>query len=298
MRLPTFAATSRRPRAGIGLALTAAVLSLGGCGLAGAQGKLSNGYLPEGATEGAERVRTLWIGSWIAALAVGALVWGLMLWCIVAYKRKEGDPPLPVQLKYNVPLEILYTVVPIFMIGTLFYYSDRDERALTSTSATPDYIVNVIGKQWSFDFNYVTSGAHEAGTQAILTGKPGVEESLPTVYVPVNKRIEFQLVANEIIHSFWVPAFLQKLDMIPGRVNTFQVVPTREGTFAGKCAELCGAYHSEMLFNLAVVSQAEYDEHIADLKAQGNGGLLPMTNLREPIIPQDQDKVSTESDGS
>ena len=83
--------------------------------------------------------------------------------------------------------------------------------------------------------------------------------------------------------------------MIPGRVNTLQVVPTREGTFAGKCAELCGAYHSEMLFNLKVVSQAEYDKHINDLKAQGNEGLLPASVLREPIIEQDKDKLTTGS---
>ena len=91
-----------------------------------------------------------------------------------------------------------------------------------------------------------------------------------------------------------MPAFLQKLDMIPGRVNTFQVVPTREGTYAGKCAELCGAYHSRMLFNLKVVSQADYDKHIADLKAAGNEGLLGPANLRTPIIPQDKNLLSTE----
>ncbi|CCH75204.1 putative cytochrome c oxidase subunit 2 [Nostocoides australiense Ben110] len=287
--------TRRRSRAGLGLALTAAVLSLGGCGLAGAQGRVQDGYLPQGATEGAERVRSLWIGSWIAALAVGVLVWGLTAWCVVAYKRKKDDPPLPPQLKYNIPLEILYTVVPIMMIGVLFYYTDRDERELTDTKQTPDVTIQVIGKQWSWDFNYLEGNAHESGTQAQLTGKPGVEETLPSLYVPVGKRIEFQLVANDVIHSFWVPAFLQKLDLIPGRVNTLQVVPTREGTFAGKCAELCGAYHSEMLFNLKVVSQAEYDKHINDLKAQGNEGLLPASVLREPIIEQDKDKLTTGS---
>lgn len=291
MRLPR-TTSPRRSRVGVGLALTALVLSLGGCGLAGAQGKFENGYLPEGATEGAERVRTLWIGSWIAALAVGVLVWGLTLWCMVAYKRKKDDPPLPVQLKYNVPLEILYTVVPIFMIAVLFYYTDRDERVLTSTEQTPDYIVNVTGKQWSWDFNYVTSDAHFSGVQAQLTGEVGVNDTLPVLVLPVDKRIEFQLTANDVIHSFWVPAFLHKLDMIPGRVNTFQVTPTREGTFAGKCAELCGAYHSEMLFNVRVVSQAAYDEYIAELKASGGDGVLPRENLREPIIEQDQDKLS------
>ncbi|MFN8096740.1 MAG: cytochrome c oxidase subunit II [Dermatophilaceae bacterium] len=284
----------RKRRLGLGLAVTAVVLSLAGCSSLGIQGKAANGFLPEGATEGADRVRSLWIGSWIAALCVGVLVWGLTIWCMVAYKRKKDDPPLPVQLKYNVPIEILYTIVPIFMIGVLFYYTDRDARELTSVKQTPDVVVNVIGKQWSWDFNYVTGNAHEAGTQAQLTGKPGVEKTLPTLYVPIHKRVEFQLTANDVIHSFWVPVFLQKLDMIPGRVNTFQVVPTREGTFAGKCAELCGAYHSRMLFNIKVVSQAEYDQHIADLKAQGNDGLLPPSVLRTPIIPQDQNKLTTE----
>jgi len=158
--------TRRRSRAGLGLALTAAVLSLGGCGLAGAQGRVQDGYLPQGATEGAERVRSLWIGSWIAALAVGVLVWGLTAWCVVAYKRKKDDPPLPPQLKYNIPLEILYTVVPIMMIGVLFYYTDRDERELTDTKQTPDVTIQVIGKQWSWDFNYLEGGnAHESGTR-------------------------------------------------------------------------------------------------------------------------------------
>ena len=113
--------------------------------------------------------------------------------------------------------------------------------------------VNVVGKQWSWDFNYVEDDVHEVGTQAILTGEPGAAETIPTLYLPVGERVEFVLTARDVIHSFWVPAFLQKMDMIPGRVNRFQVVPTQEGTFGGKCAELCGAYHSQMLFNVKVV---------------------------------------------
>ena len=293
MRLPDTVAKARRSRAVIGLAVTAAVLSLGGCGLAGAQGKLSNGYLPEGATAGAETVRSLWIGSWIAALAVGGLVWGLTLWCVVAYKRRADDPPLPVQLKYNVPMEILYTVVPIFMIAVLFYYTDRDTNELTSTKATPDYVINVVGKQWSWDFNYTTSGAHESGTQALLTGKPGVEETLPTLYIPVGKRVEFQLTANDVIHSFWVPAFLVKLDMIPGKTNRMQVTATQIGEYQGKCAELCGAYHSQMLFRVKVVSQADFDAEMAKLKSLGQTGQLPNTLNREPMDPNDLKMVPT-----
>ncbi len=78
-----------------------------------------------------------------------------------------------------------------------------------------------------------------------------------------------------------MPSFLQKMDMIPGRVNKFQVVPTQEGTFKGKCAELCGAYHSHMLFNVKVVSRAEYEQHLSDLRAAGQTGLLNNTLSRE-----------------
>ncbi|MFC8504551.1 cytochrome c oxidase subunit II [Pedococcus sp. NPDC057267] len=259
--------------------------------LSGCAGRVQDGFLPRAATQGGERVTTLWNGAWIAALAVGVLVWGLILWCVVAYRRRKDDTELPVQLRYNVPMEILYTVVPVFMIAVLFYYTQRDESALLDTSKTPDVVVNVIGKKWSWDFNYVNEGTYESGTQAELTGKEGAEASLPTLYLPVGKRTEFILTSRDVIHSFWVPAFLQKLDMIPGRVNKFQVVPTEIGDFKGKCAELCGAYHSQMLFNVKVVDQATYDAHIAELKAKGNTGQLDNSLNSERIMNNQQNLV-------
>jgi cytochrome c oxidase subunit 2 len=174
------------------------------------------------------------------------------------------------------------------MISVLFFYTARDQAVILDNSKRPDVTINVVGKQWSWDFNYVEAGTFESGTQAELTGKPGVAATLPTLYLPVNKRVQFILTARDVAHSFWVPQFLMKLDLIPGRVNRFQVVPTEIGTFQGKCAELCGAYHSRMLFQAKVVSQADYDKHIAELKAKGNLGLLDNSLNREPIQPGDQ----------
>jgi cytochrome c oxidase subunit 2 len=253
--------------------------------LSGCSGALSRGFLPKGVTENSRKVINLWNGSWIAALGVGVLVWGLILWCVAAYRRKKDDPEFPEQLRYNVPIEILYTVVPLFMIGVLFYFTARDESALLSTSVKPDMVVNVVGKQWSWDFNYTTQQVYEAGTQAELTGKPLPENSLPTLYLPVGKRVEFVLTSRDVIHSFWVPAFLQKLDMIPGKVNRFEVVPTTTGTFRGFCAELCGAYHSDMLFQVKIVSVSDFNAHIAALQAAGQSGQLPMTDSRSPLEP-------------
>ncbi|MBM6402429.1 cytochrome c oxidase subunit II [Phycicoccus sp. MQZ13P-5] len=259
-------------------------LALGGCASGDLRGDHTTGWLPHAVTEGGERVTSLWIGAWIAAIAVGLLVIGLIVWCIAAYRRAHDDTELPVQLRYNIPIEILYTVVPMLMVVVLFYYTARDEAYLVDTSKKPDLTVNVVGKQWSWDFNYVEDDTHEVGTQAILTGKPGAEETIPTLYLPVGERVEFVLTARDVIHSFWVPAFLQKMDMIPGRVNRFQVVPTQEGQFKGKCAELCGAYHSQMLFNVKVVSREEYDAHMADLRAADQTGLLNNTLNREQLM--------------
>ncbi len=149
--------------------------------------------------------------------------------------------------------------------------------------------INVVAKQWSWDFNYVEADVYESGVQNEPDRATGeLLNQQPVLVLPVGKRVEFVLNARDVIHSFWVPAFLQKLDVIPGKTNRFQVVPTQEGTFQGKCAELCGAYHSQMLFQVKVVSQADYDAHMAGLLAQGNVGMLDNSLSREKIEPGDQ----------
>jgi cytochrome c oxidase subunit II len=264
------------------------VVALSGCG-----DSVRRGLLPKGVTNESGRITSLWTGSWLAALGVGVLVWGLILWCVVAYRRRKNDVGLPEQLRYNVPIEILYTVVPVFMVAALFYYTARDETVLLDTSQKPDVTINVVAKQWNWDFNYIEAGTFETNTMVALTGRPGVAVTLPALYLPVNERVEFVLTSRDVIHSFWVPQFLQKLDVIPGKVNRFQIVPTETGTFQGKCAELCGAYHSNMLFQVKIVSVAEYQAHMAELRAKGNIGMLSNSLSREKIQPGQQQYLPT-----
>jgi cytochrome c oxidase subunit II len=275
----------------LGLATTASAVGL--LALTGCSATVQRGFLPKGATTQSERVTSLWTGSWIAALAVGVLVWGLILWCVVAYRRR-GESGLPVQLRYNVPIEILYTVVPLFMIGVLFFYTARDEAELLKVSNDrPVNVINVVGKRWAWDFNYITDGAYESTVQVPLTGTDVSESELPTLYLPINEQTRFVLTSRDVIHSFWVPAFLMKMDMIPGRVNTFPSNPTQLGTYVGRCAELCGAYHSEMLFRVKVVTRAEYDQHLADLKQRGQSGILPDSLNLEELAPGEREKIPT-----
>jgi cytochrome c oxidase subunit 2 len=270
-----------------GLAVTCAV-ALSGCGAS-----LRRGLLPQGVTSESGSIITFWNGSWLAALGVGVLVWGLILWCVVVYRRKKDAVGLPEQLRYNVPIEILYTIVPVFMVAVLFFYTARLESAQMDVSAKPDVTINVVAKQWNWDFNYIDAGTFETSSMVALTGEPGVAATLPTLYLPVNQRVEFVLTSRDVIHSFWVPQFLRKLDVIPGKVNRFQVVPTEIGTFQGKCAELCGAYHASMLFRVKVVSLADYKAHLAELRTKGNIGMLSNSLSREKIQPDQQQYLPT-----
>jgi len=277
----------RRARIITGLAVACA-LALSGCGAS-----VKRGFLPQGVTNQSGRITSLWTGSWLAALGVGVLVWGLILWCVVAYRRRKDDVELPEQLRYNVPIEILYTVVPVFMVAVLFFYTAKLESAQMAVTQKPDVTINVVAKQWNWDFNYIEAGTYESNTMVALTGKPGVAATLPALYLPVNQQVEFVLTSRDVDHSFWVPQFLRKLDVIPGKVNRFQIKPTEIGTFQGKCAELCGAYHSAMLFQVRVVSMADYQAHMAELRAKGNIGMLSNSLSREKIQPGQQQYLPT-----
>jgi cytochrome c oxidase subunit 2 len=215
------------------------------------------------ATNHAPTILSLWQGSWVAALAVGALTWGLILWPVIAYRRKRGETGLPAQTRYNLPVEVLYTVVPFIAVAVFFYFTARDEDRILETSANPDHRITVTGIQWSWQFTYTSDGG------AQTTGTPGKP---PTLVLPEGESVQFRLVSDDVIHSFWVPAFLFKMDVIPGQPNTFELVPTQTGTFEGKCAELCGQDHARMLFNVDVVSPAEYDQRIAELKERNDAG--------------------------
>jgi cytochrome c oxidase, subunit II len=283
----TSARIERRALISTGLAVACA-LALSGCGES-----VKRGLLPQGVTSESGSIITFWNGSWLAALGVGVLVWGLILWCVVAYRRKKDDVGLPEQLRYNVPIEILYTVVPVFMVAVLFFYTAKLESAQMAVTQKPDVTVNVVAKQWNWDFNYIEAGTYESNTMVALTGKPGVAATLPALYLPVNQQVEFVLTSRDVDHSFWVPQFLRKLDVIPGKVNRFQIKPTEIGTFQGKCAELCGAYHSAMLFQVKVVSMADYQAHMAELRAKGNIGMLSNSLSREKIQPGQQQYLPT-----
>lgn len=242
---------------------------------AGCADEVQRGWMPPGVTDHSEITTRLWTGSWISALLVGALTWGLILWCVVAYRRRGTDTGFPPQLRYHVPLEVMYTVIPFMIVGVLFYYTSRDQAVIENLDDQHDLEIEVVGKQWSWDFNYLDEDVYETGLQ-VDTGDIPAEEEVPTLYLPVDQSVLLEIEARDVIHSFWVPQFLYKKDMIPGRTNFYQFTPTVTGTYVGKCAEFCGEYHSAMLFTVKVVEQEEFDAEMERLREAGQTGSLPV----------------------
>ncbi|MFH8615869.1 cytochrome c oxidase subunit II [Streptomyces sp. NPDC017979] len=259
--------------------------------------------MPTPVTEEAPIILSLWQGSWAAALITGVLVWGLILWSVFFHRRSRTKVEIPRQTRYNLPIEALYTVVPLIVVSVFFYFTARDQSKILSLSDKPQHTINVVGYQWSWGFNYISDvpgstgdaktdknlkaipdkwlnalpanagGVWEAGipgTRNPETGNPG-----PTLVLPKGEKVRFILTSRDVIHSFWVVPFLFKQDVIPGHTNAFEVTATQEGTFLGKCAELCGVDHSRMLFNVKVVSPEEYQKYLKELADKGQTGYIP-----------------------
>lgn len=219
---------------------------------------------PSGVTDNAQMVTHLWIGAWIAALTVGVFVWGLIVWAVIVYRRRGSEMPL--QTTYNMPLEALYTIVPLLIVGVLFFYTVRDESSELRRPAVVDHVDTVVAYRfaWTFQYNDAIDGktVYDVGTNT----------QLPVLWLPQGQSVQYKLISNDVIHSFWVPAFLFKMDVIPGRENTFYRTAETIGEYPGRCSELCGLHHAQMLFAVKVVTPGQYQAHLQSLVALGQVG--------------------------
>jgi cytochrome c oxidase subunit 2 len=215
---------------------------------------------PDGITDESVDMRNLWIWSVIAALIVGIGVWGLILWSVVRH-RKRGDE-LPKQTAYNLPLEIVYTIIPFLIIAGLFFFTVVVQNRVQERSEDPDVTVAVNAFKWNWQFVYPETTGEDGEPVSTI----GNSEEIPILVLPTDQTIRFELASADVIHSFWVPEFLFKLDVIPGnengRDNVFEVTVREEGAYVGRCAELCGTYHAYMNFEVRAVSGDDFDAYL------------------------------------
>jgi cytochrome c oxidase subunit 2 len=247
--------------------ISAAVLVLSGCSPYD-KSDINRLALPVPASDRTETVWNLWLGAWISVLVVFVLVFGLMVYAMIRFRKRDDNPPS--QIRYHLPLEVLYTIAPCIIVAVFFFHTVTAQNAILKNVKSPDHEITVVGSKWQWAFDYLDEKAIDGG-DVFESGTPADPANL---YLPVNESVRFVLKSPDVIHSFWIPEFYFKLDVIPGKkpFNQFDLTPTREGTFTGRCAELCGLYHSRMLFKVHVVSRAQYDKHLNELKKLGQVG--------------------------
>lgn len=205
----------------------------------------------------------LWQGAWLAAAIVGLFTLILILWPAIFHRKKDEN--FPRQFQYNIPIEIAYTVIPFVIVAVLFGYTAKAQneiKVVSPATATDVHDITVNAIQWSWQFTY-----QEAGPDTTVTGTPAQP---PTLYMPQGEKVRFKITASDVVHGFWIPAFMLQIQNIPGVDNQIEFTANELGEFPGRCNILCGRQHSQMLFNVKVVTPAEYDAYIESLEAGAN----------------------------
>lgn len=227
---------------------------------------------PEPVTETASEVFNLYNIVFAMGVVVFIGVEAFIVYAIFRYRRR--DDRLPDQLHGNTLVEIVWTGIPTVIVLILFVLSAITLGRVEATTPDPGVTVEVNGFQWQWEFRY-QDGDEDPENDLTIVGSPAQP---PVMVVPVGEPIRVILTSSDVIHSFFVPNFLIKRDMIPTPEGEdpqqIEFVITEPGTYAGQCAEFCGELHARMTFSLEAVERAAYDQWLEDAR-QGDGGAPP-----------------------
>ena len=244
-----------RPRRRLGwVALVLAPLVLSGCTVS------SFGAHPSVTTTGRQTYH-LWQGFTIGAIVVGGFTLALIVWAAVRYRAHPNDDRMPRQTQYHLPLEVVYTVIPILIVLVLFAFTVVVENNVTALPA-PAVTINVDAFQWGWRFTYPegANGPHPGLPMFTIVGQTTQK---PTMEMPEGVQVQIVLRSLDVIHGFYVPEFNFSRQAIPGITNKFTFDAQQTGTFFGQCTNICGLYHSIMWFQVKVVSQGAYATWVA-----------------------------------
>jgi cytochrome c oxidase subunit II len=227
---------------------------------------------PLGVTPQATAMREFWTWSAVAALVVGVITWGAMFWAMIFHRKRAGDSDVPPrQTQYNLPVEIVFTIVPTIIVAVLFAFTVQVQNNVMGQDPAADLKVNITAFQWNWQFTYPDTNT-PAGAPVTTIGTP---DTIPLLVLPTNQSIQFTQRSNDVIHSFWVPDFLFKRDVFPMPEKNDQEYIwrieqiDREGAFVGRCAELCGAYHAVMNFEVRALNPDLFNRYL-QLRQQVN----------------------------
>lgn len=203
-----------------------------------------------GATTQGQNEHHLWQGFMVTAVFVGAITWGVLFYAVFKFRRR-GDS-IPKQTHSNVKWELIYTIIPVLIVIGLFAATYVSEDQIDAVSSHPALRVTVVGFQWGWKFEY------PGGVTIVPKGS-----KYPVLELPKGETTTIKLVSNDVVHGFYIPAFNFSRYALPGVTNYFDFTPTTNGYFQGRCSQLCGLYHAEMLFNVRVVGASTFNSWLS-----------------------------------
>lgn len=213
-------------------------------------------------------------------VAICVLVLGLLLWCIVRFRRAAN--PVPSKTSHNTAIEVIWTLVPVLILVGIAIPSISLLAAQFKPAGKDAVTVKAIGNQWYWTYQYPDHGGFEIVSNMLEDQpKPGAKQRTDAdgprllavdnrMVIPVGQEIRLLTTSNDVIHSFAMPSFWVKLDAIPGRVNEIAFKAEKEGVYFGQCSELCGARHAYMPIAIEVVSAEKFAAWVA-----AKGGKMP-----------------------
>ena len=242
-------------------------------------------WFPSDASRQAHNIHTLYDVLLIASVPVFVLVETVVLFSVWKFRMRPGQeemdgPPI----HGNTRLEVVWTAVPAILIVALCTYAYTVLRS-NENSKSNEMTVNVTARQFAFEFSYPTG--------------PGKQVVSPVLYLPEGRPVVFKLHALDVIHSFFVPNFSEKLDAVPGITTTVRVTPTRLGSYPVECTELCGAGHSLMRAAVRVVSPETFQKWLSSQKPNGPPPVgTPPPNAAQPGVPGAASAAASSSSSS
>jgi cytochrome c oxidase subunit 2 len=205
------------------------------------------GCAQSGATEQGQKIHSLYEVIFLLAAPVFVIVEAMLLVFIWRGRRRaEGAPPQSFGTRRAL---VIFFLIPTLIVAVDYVFGERTLADVQRQDPAPAVVIRVEGFQWEWTFYYLNEGF-------FVTGKTLVKPA--EMVIPVDEPIHIELESRDVIHSFFIPAFLFKRDVIPGRHNNFTFTATQLGTFQAQCAEFCGLYHSKMTFSVRVVNPADY----------------------------------------
>jgi cytochrome c oxidase subunit 2 len=203
------------------------------------------------------------------AAAIFVIVELLIVFTVFRYRRRPGDESLPPQTHGNNLVEVIWTAIPLAIVLFLFVLSAQT-LAKVDAQTTPQVQVRAVAARFQWRFDYLdASGQNVVFSQSLPVGEDG------GLVLPVGEPVKISLVSPDVIHAFYVPKFLFKRDVVPGKVNTFEFTVDEPGTYRGQCAELCGPYHGSMVFEVHAKTKAEFDAWLAAQIEKANATPAP-----------------------